>query len=322
MGARNIDSVVTGGAGFVGSHLVDALILRGRTVLAVDNLSTGRRENLGGQQSPLFRGIRRMDLRRRVAIPPAQNYLHLASPASPPAYQSDPIGTLQVNGEGFRQVLEAARRSDGRVVLASTSEIYGDPEVHPQAESYWGHVNPNGVRSCYDEGKRFAEALAAAYRRQHGLDVRVARIFNTYGPRMDPNDGRVVSNFICQALKGRALTVYGSGAQTRSFCYVSDLVEGLVRLLEVKKVSGPVNLGNPGEVTVRELAAMVARLAKVRLKVIEAPLPPDDPQRRCPDIGRAMSELKWRPVVPLDTGLRETLAYFRTELGTPARGSS
>lgn len=304
-------TVITGGAGFVGSHLADALVARRRNVLVLDNFSTGRRENLTGlAHSPFFR-LKRADLRRKVRVPLAEEYFHLASPASPPAYQLDPVGTLAVNGGGFLQILEAARRADGRVLLASTSEIYGDPEVHPQSESYWGHVNPIGVRSCYDEGKRFAEALGFAFARQYGLDVRVARIFNTYGPRMDPEDGRVVSNFICQALRGQRVTIYGTGRQTRSFCYVSDLVAGLTSLMRVHTVRSPVNLGNPAEVTIRELAVVISRLAGAPLRSVRRSLPPDDPQRRCPDITLATKLLGWSPKIPLEDGLRTTMSYFR-----------
>ncbi|MCI4333340.1 MAG: SDR family oxidoreductase [Thermoplasmata archaeon] len=309
--------VVTGGAGFVGSHLVDSLLAAGHRVVVVDNLVTGREKNL---KSALDSGrceIVRADLSSSPDLPRAQGIFHLASPASPPGYQRHPIETLWVNAAGTRNVLEAARRSNCRVVLASTSEVYGDPEVHPQTETYWGCVNPVGIRSCYDEGKRYAEALSMAYRRVHGVDVRIARIFNTYGPRMDPNDGRVVSNFVTQALENRPLSVYGSGSQTRSFCYVSDLVRGLVALMAVEPIpeGGPVNLGNPKETTVTELAKIVAEITGVRLQTRTDPSPADDPRRRCPDISRARKYLGWSPEVPLADGLRATVDHFRAELG-------
>jgi nucleoside-diphosphate-sugar epimerase len=305
--------LVTGGAGFLGSHLVDSLLADGGPVTVVDNLVTGRRGNLA---QALARGgldLREADLTGTSDLPRVTGIFHLASPASPPAYQSRPIDTLWTNAAGTRAVLEAARRFDARAVLASTSEVYGDPEVHPQTEEYWGHVNPIGERSCYDEGKRFAEALALAYTRTYGIDVRLARIFNTYGPRMDPHDGRVVSNFVGQALEGEALTVYGSGAQTRSFCYVSDLIRGLRGLMDMDGVppGQPINLGNPTETTVAELARLVAELVGVPLHVRTTELPMDDPRRRCPDIARAVRYLGWRPSVPLRDGLRRTIEHFR-----------
>jgi UDP-glucuronate decarboxylase len=310
---------VTGGAGFVGSHLVDALLSAGSPVVVVDNLVTGREKNLKPALASGRCEVIRADLTVVSELPLSRGIFHLASPASPPGYQSRPIETLWVNAAGTRNVLEAARRSNCRVVLASTSEVYGDPEVHPQTETYWGSVNPVGVRSCYDEGKRFSEALSMAYRRVHRVDVRIARIFNTYGPRMDPNDGRVVSNFVTQALEGRPLTVYGAGTQTRSFCYVSDLVRGLVALMEVDPIpeGGPVNLGNPTETSVADLARIVAELTGVRLEVENGPMPADDPRRRCPDISRAREYLGWSPQVPLHDGLRATVEHFRGELGRP-----
>ncbi len=314
-------AVVTGAAGFLGSHLVDTLLADAHDVVGLDNLSTGRRQNLrAAAGSARFRFVR-ADLTRSARLPAADRYYHLASPASPPAYQRDPVGTLRVNGVGTLRVLEAARRHDARVVISSTSEVYGDPLVHPQPESYWGHVNPIGLRSCYDEGKRFGEALCMAYRRQYGLDVRIARIFNTYGPRMDPEDGRVVSNFIVQGLRGRPLTVYGSGRQTRSFCYVSDLVRGLAALGDAKKsVVTPMNLGNPREFTVERVARLVARALGVPFRVAHDPLPADDPKQRCPDIRRARAELGWSPTVPLEEGLTSTIAYFRDTLQVGRRG--
>ena len=314
------DAVVTGAAGFLGSHLVDRLLADGVSVLAVDNLSTGRLANLrDAAQSKQFR-LRRLDLVGAKTLPRAEQYFHLASPASPPMYQRDPVGTLLVNAEGTHRVLEAARRADARVLLASTSEVYGDPEVHPQVESYWGRVNPVGLRSCYDEGKRYSEALAVAYRRRYGLDVRIARIFNTYGPRMDPNDGRVVSNFIVQGLSGGPFTLYGTGLQTRSFCYVADMVEGVARLMEAERdVPTPMNLGNPREFTMRATAELVARILGIPARFERRPLPDDDPRQRSPDIRLARKYLRWSPRIPLEAGLARTVEHFRG-LGLPRRG--
>jgi nucleoside-diphosphate-sugar epimerase len=305
-------AVVTGAAGFLGSHLTDALLARGTSVVGIDNLVTGRARNLSLALSQPRFTLRRADLVRGGRLPRADLWIHLASPASPPAYLKDPIGTLRVNAEGTHRVLDAARRSDGRVVLASTSETYGDPEVSPQPEEYWGHVNPVGPRSCYDEGKRFAEAMAVAFHRTYGLDVRIARIFNTYGPRMAPDDGRVVSNFIVQGLHGRPLTIYGSGRQTRSFCYVDELVDGILRLADAPvSVPTPMNLGNPEERTVLEIAREVMRVIGRPLRLRRMPLPEDDPRRRCPDITLARRHLRWRPSTPLREGLVRTVAYFR-----------
>ena len=305
-------TVVTGAAGFLGSHLVDRLLEGHGEIIGIDNLSTGREANLRSARSnPRFR-FQRGDLTTIRTLPRARRYYHLASPASPPAYLKDPIGTLRVNSLGTHRVFEAARRADARVVLASTSEVYGDPEVHPQDESYWGHVNPVGPRSCYDEGKRFAEALALAYRRRYGLDVRIARIFNTYGPRMAPSDGRVISNFIMQGLRGEPFTVYGRGTQTRSYCYVCDLVRGLVLLMEAPRgVGTPMNLGNPREFTVRRTAELVAQAIGIAARFQFSPLPEDDPKQRSPVIRRARKSLHWSPRVPFEQGLKETVAYFR-----------
>ena len=313
-------TVVTGAAGFLGSHLVDSLIHDRDQVRGLDNLSTGRRVNLqAALRSPRFL-LRAADITRRPRLPRADRYYHLASPASPSAYQRDPIGTLTVNSSGTHRVLEAARRSDARVLLASTSEVYGDPEAHPQIESYWGHVNPVGPRSCYDEGKRYAEALAMAYRRTYGLDIRIARIFNTYGPRMDPTDGRVVSNFIVQGLRGEPFTIYGAGDQTRSFCYVADLVRGLRLLMEAAPgVPTPMNLGNPREYTIRRTAELVARTLGIPLRVEYRPLPEDDPKHRCPNIRRAKRFLRWSPRISFEEGLAKTVAYFRDAGGTKPR---
>jgi len=309
--------VVAGGAGFIGSHLCRRLLADGHQVLCLDNLSTGRRANIAeleGQPDFVFR---EHDVTR--PLPPeveADAILHLASPASPPRYLCRPVETLLANSEGTLNLLEAARRSGARFLLASTSEVYGDPLVHPQREEYWGNVNPIGERSCYDEGKRFAEALTMAYARRHGLDVRIARIFNTYGERSDPEDGRLVPNFVTQALRGLPLTLYGSGEQTRSLCYVGDLVEGLMRLLCCEAARGEVvNLGNPEEHPVRYYAERIRDLcgSSSPIVTVEAALG-DDPQRRRPDITRAQQLLGWQPVVPLDEGLRRTIAYFRAEL--------
>jgi UDP-glucuronate decarboxylase len=316
------EAVVTGAAGFLGSHLVDSLLNDEWRVCGIDNLSTGRRANLEAALKNTRFGLTSVDLTRPGRLPRADRYYHLASPASPKAYQRDPIGTLAVNSAGTHRVLESARQADARVLLASTSEVYGDPEVHPQIESYWGHVNPVGPRGCYDEGKRYAEALAMAYRREYGLDVRIARIFNTYGPRMDPNDGRIVSNFIVQGLKGEPFTIHGRGKQTRSFCYVSDMVHGLRLLMDAPDgVTTPMNLGNPREFTVRKTAELIAQALGVPLRVRFRPLPEDDPKQRSPNIQLARRELGWSPKVPFEKGLAKTAAYFRAagigRLGRP-----
>jgi nucleoside-diphosphate-sugar epimerase len=310
-----VDSVVTGAAGFLGSHLVDSLLRDGLQVEGIDNLITGNLQNLvSARKSKHFR-FHHMDVTTDAPFSQATVYYHLASPASPSAYQREPVATLRSNAEGAYRVLEAARLSDARVVLASTSEVYGDPEIHPQVEDYWGNVNPIGPRSCYDEGKRYAEALTTAYRRHYGLDVRIARIFNTYGPRMAADDGRVVSNFIVQALQSTPLTVYGTGKQTRSFCYVSDTVRGLKELGAVRQVPGPVNIGNPGEISILDLVSEIGKAIGKKLKVVRMSSADDDPRRRCPDISRAQRYLSWSPKVELRDGLRETVNYFRTALG-------
>ncbi len=312
-------AVVTGAAGFLGSHLTDRLLATRWDVVGIDNLRTGRLTNLREARTNSHFRLQRLDLARRAGLPSADRYYHLASPASPPAYQRDPIGTLRVNSLGTLHVLDAARRADASVLLASTSEVYGDPEVHPQPESYWGHVNPIGPRSCYDEGKRFAEALAVAYRRQYGLDVRIARIFNTYGPRMSPTDGRVISNFIVQGLRGEPFTIYGRGDQTRSFCYVSDLIRGFERLMEVAPgVPTPMNLGNPRELSVREAAQLIARALGIRARFRFRPRPEDDPKQRSPVIRSARRHLGWQPEVTFEEGLAATVAYFRS-IATPGR---
>ncbi len=306
------NAVVTGAAGFLGSFLVDALLARGNEVTGLDNLATGRAANLAAARgSPKFR-FRRVDVARASRFPRADVYYHLASPASPVAYQQDPVGTLLANSAGTHRVLQAARRADARVLIASTSEVYGDPDVHPQTEAYWGHVDPIGPRSCYDEGKRYSEALGMAYRRRYGLDVRIARIFNTYGPRMRADDGRVIPNFIVQGMRRRPLTIYGKGTQTRSFCYVSDLVRGLQLTMQAApSVPVPINLGNPQEVSIHRLAAIISEVLGVPLRVHSEPLPESDPRQRCPDIARARKHLGWEPRVTFEVGIRKTVEYFR-----------
>ncbi|MFH0825533.1 MAG: UDP-glucuronic acid decarboxylase family protein [Pseudomonadota bacterium] len=306
--------VVTGGAGFIGSHLIEALLGRGHAVVCLDNFFTGVKKNL----TPFLHNPNFEFIRHDVIVPillEADEVYHLACPASPVHYQSNPIKTLKTSVLGTLNMLGLAKRVKARILSASTSEVYGDPLIHPQPETYHGNVNPVGPRACYDEGKRAAETLMIGYRDYNGVDIAIARIFNTYGPRMLPNDGRVVSNFICQALTGEDLTVYGDGTQTRSFCYVSDLVNGLIRLMESGE-TGPINLGNPVEVTVEELARKVLEfLPEVSSKVVYRTLPKDDPTRRKPDITLAREKLGWAPTVPLDEGLRETIEYFQAELG-------
>ena len=302
--------LVTGGAGFLGSHLCDRLINEGHEILCLDNFFTGRRQNITHLlQNPKFELIRH-DVIDPFKVEVDQIY-NLACPASPPHYQYNPIKTTKTSVMGAINCLGLAKRVRARVFLASTSEVYGDPTVHPQDESYWGNVNPIGRRSCYDEGKRCAETLFFDYHRENGVDIRVVRIFNTYGPRMLADDGRVVSNFIVQALKGENLTVYGDGSQTRSFCYVDDLIDGFVRLMNQEKTVGPVNIGNPGEFTMVELAELVLKKVGGKSKVTNLPLPADDPKQRRPDISLAKEALGWEPRVPLEEGLDRTIAYFR-----------
>jgi UDP-glucuronate decarboxylase len=302
--------LVTGGAGFIGSHLCERLLRDGHEVLCVDNLYTGARKNIHHLLPHPFFEFSRHDVCFPLYVEVDQIY-NLACPASPIHYQFDPVQTTKTSVHGAINMLGLAKRVKARILQASTSEIYGDPSVHPQAEDYWGHVNPTGPRSCYDEGKRCAETLFFDYRRQHNLPVKVARIFNTYGPRMHPDDGRVVSNFIVQALRGRDITVYGDGGHTRSFCYVDDLVEGLIRLMRTPdEITGPVNLGNPGEFTIRELAETIIDLTGTSSRIVHAPLPIDDPKRRRPDISRADELLQWKPTISLRDGLRRTIAYF------------
>lgn len=301
--------MVTGGAGFLGSHLCELLLARGDEVLCVDNYFTGRRANIDHLiGNPRFEAMRH-DVTQPLVVEVDEIY-NLACPASPIHYQFDPVQTLKTSVHGAINVLGLAKRCKAKIFQASTSEVYGDPTVHPQPEGYWGNVNPLGPRACYDEGKRAAETLFMDYHRQHGVDVRIARIFNTYGPRMHPNDGRVVSNFIVQALQGQDITVFGKGDQTRSFCYRDDLVDGFLRLMDAEDFIGPVNIGNPGEFTIRELAEIVIELTGSRSKIVERPLPQDDPKQRQPDISLAQEKLGWAPKIPLREGLLPTIAYF------------
>ena len=302
--------LVTGGAGFLGSHLCDRLIERGDEVICIDNLFTGRKENIAHLQNhPNFEFIRH-DIVHPLFVECDQIY-NLACPASPVAYQFNAIKTIKTSTVGMVNVLGLAKRCRARILHASTSEVYGDPEVHPQKEDYWGHVNPIGPRSCYDEGKRVAESLCMNYHESHGLEVRIIRIFNTYGPRMDPHDGRVISNFITQSLRGEPLSVYGDGQQTRSFCFVSDLIEGMIRLMDQDEHTGPINIGNPVENSMLELAGAVLKLTGSKSELTHLPLPLDDPKQRCPDITLARRILDWTPKVDLETGLKQTIAYYR-----------
>jgi UDP-glucuronate decarboxylase len=313
-GMRNYEArkriLVTGGAGFLGSHLCDRLLADGHEVLCLDNLFTGTKRNIDHLHNhPRFEFVRH-DVTFPLYVEVDEIY-NLACPASPIHYQHDPVQTTKTSVHGAINMLGLAKRLKARIMQASTSEVYGDPQVHPQVEGYWGHVNPIGTRSCYDEGKRCAETLFFDYHRQHGLDIKVARIFNTYGPRMHPNDGRVVSNFIVQALKGEDITIYGDGAQTRSFCYVDDLIEVFVRLMaSPADFTGPVNTGNPGEFTIRELAEIVIDMVGSKSKLTLKPLPSDDPMQRKPDITLAKEKLGWEPQVKLQDGLKKTIEYF------------
>jgi UDP-glucuronate decarboxylase len=308
--------LVTGGAGFIGSHLIDRLMTEGHEVICLDNFYTGHRRNLlHWLNHPYFELIRH-DVTEPIRLEVDQIY-HLACPASPVHYQYNPVKTIKTNVLGTLNMLGLAKRVKARFLLTSTSEVYGDPEVHPQTEEYRGNVNPIGIRSCYDEGKRVAETLSFDYHRQNNVDIRVARIFNTYGPRMLENDGRVVSNFVVQALQGNPLTLYGSGSQTRSFCYVSDLVDGLMRLMNGDYI-GPVNLGNPDEYTILELAQAVQSMVNPDAELIYKPLPQDDPQRRKPDITKAKTFLNWSPTVPLQEGLKLTISDFSDRMSQAA----
>ena len=311
--------MVTGGAGFVGSHLCRRLLAEGHEVICVDNFFTGTKANITDLLDDHNFELLRHDVTFPLYVEVDRIY-NLACPASPIHYQWDPVQTTKTSVHGAINMLGLAKRTKARILQASTSEVYGDPEVHPQPESYWGMVNPIGLRSCYDEGKRCAETLFFDYQRQHNLDIRVVRIFNTYGPNMHPNDGRVVSNFIVQALTNQDITLYGDGSQTRSFQYIDDLVEGMIRLMENDQgFIGPVNMGNPAEFTIRELAEMVLRLIPgSQSKLVCKPLPPDDPRQRQPDITLAKEKLDWQPRVPLDDGLPKTIAYFRDLLAAPS----
>jgi UDP-glucuronate decarboxylase len=305
--------LITGGAGFLGSHLCDRLLGEGHEVICLDNFFTGRKVNVAH-----LRGHPHFELVRHDVIDPfkfeVDQIYNFACPASPPHYQFNPIKTTKTSVMGAINCLGLAKRVKARVFQASTSEVYGDPQVHPQPETYWGNVNPIGKRSCYDEGKRCAETLFFDYHRENRVDIRVVRIFNTYGPRMNPDDGRVVSNFIVQALRGQDLTVYGDGTQTRSFCYVDDLLEGCLRLMNQTETVGPVNLGNPGEFTMLELAELTLKLVGGKSRIVHRPLPADDPRQRRPDIAVARRLLDWEPRVALEDGLQRTIAYFRTQV--------
>ena len=305
--------LITGGAGFIGSHLCERLLGEGNEVLCLDNFFTGRRENIFHLlDNPRFELIRH-DVTEPILLEVDQIY-NLACPASPVHYQYNPVKTVKTSVMGAINMLGLAKRVRARILQASTSEVYGDPLVHPQTEDYWGNVNPIGLRSCYDEGKRLAETLMTDYHRQNNVDIRIARIFNTYGPRMLEDDGRVVSNFIVQALRGKPLTLYGEGEQTRSFCYVEDLLEGLIRLMNVENVHDPVNLGNPGEFTIKQLAEEVIKVCESQSEFTYLPLPADDPRQRKPDITRAQNLLGWNPTIPLREGLKRTVEDFRKRL--------
>ncbi len=305
--------LVTGGAGFLGSHLCEKLLRKGHEVLCLDNFFTGRKKNVAGMlANPLFELVRH-DIVLPVLLEVDQIY-HLACPASPIHYQHNPVKTIKTNIIGTLNMLGIAKRVSARMLLASTSEVYGDPAVHPQKEDYWGNVNPIGIRSCYDEGKRAAETLMMDYYRQSRVDIRIVRIFNTYGPRMLANDGRVVSNFIVQALSGQDITVYGDGSHTRSFCYVDDLVEGMIRMMGCENFTGPVNLGNPEEYTILDLARKIIAMTGSRSKIIHRELPSDDPTQRRPDITLAASRLEWKPMISVEEGLRRTIEHFKAEL--------
>ena len=307
--------MVTGGAGFLGSHLCERLLNEGCDVLCVDNFYSGTKDNVTHLLSNPNFELMRHDVTFPLYVEVDEIY-NLACPASPIHYQRDPVQTTKTSVHGAINMLGLAKRTKARIFQASTSEVYGDPEVHPQRESYWGRVNPIGIRSCYDEGKRCAETLFFDYNRQHSLDIKVVRIFNTYGPRMHPNDGRVVSNFIVQALRGDDITIYGDGQQTRSFCYVDDLIEGFVRMMaSPPNFTGPVNMGNPGEFTIQELAESILSMVGGSSKLVYEPLPGDDPKQRQPDISLAREQFGWEPKIPLRQGLEKTIAYFQKFLG-------
>ncbi len=304
--------IVTGGAGFVGSHLCDELIKKGNKVICVDNLYTGTDKNIKHlMKNKDFKFINH-DIIKPLDIKCDEIY-NMACPASPPHYQKDPLFTLNTNVLGMINMLELAKKNKAKILQASTSETYGDPLEHPQKESYWGNVNTVGVRSCYDEGKRVAETYCMDYHRKYGTEIKIIRIFNTYGPRMDRNDGRVVSNFIVQALENKDITIYGDGSQTRSFCYVTDLVDGIIRMMESEGFSGPVNLGNPGEFTIKEFAEKIRKMIPTKSKITYKTLPQDDPRVRKPDITLAKQKLGWEPKIKLDDGLKKTIEYFKNE---------
>lgn len=309
--------MVTGGAGFLGSHLCERLLGAGDDVICLDNFFTGSKRNIEHLLgNPRFEIVRH-DLVEPILLEADQIY-NFACPASPVHYQYNPVKTVKTSVMGTINMLGLAKRVKARILQASTSEVYGDPKEHPQKESYWGNVNPIGPRSCYDEGKRLAETLMMDYHRQNGVDIRIVRIFNTYGPRMAVNDGRVVSNFIVQALRGEPITIYGDGSQTRSFCYVSDLIDGIWRLMNTEGLTGPVNIGNPTEFTIRELAEMVVSMTGSKSEIVRRPLPQDDPCQRQPDTTLAAEKLGWRPLVPLKEGLARTIEYFARRLSEPA----
>lgn len=310
-------ALVTGGAGFLGSHLIDRLLQQGKQVICIDNFQTGRQRNLPLQRHGQLTVLDHDIVQPLPSLPQVDEIYNLACPASPVHYQKDPVATLRVCSTGVMNILEFARRNGSRIFHTSTSEIYGDPNIHPQHESYYGNVNSVGPRSCYDEGKRFAETLLTDFCEMHNIRLRMVRIFNTYGPRMQPDDGRVVSNFIIQALKGEPITIYGNGQQTRSFCYVNDMIDGFIALMEADdRASGPMNIGNPSERTVVELAEMVVNMIGGKATIVHKPLPFDDPQRRRPDISRANEVLGWHPKTDIVTGLERTIDYFRRELAT------
>ncbi|MCX7835607.1 MAG: SDR family oxidoreductase [bacterium] len=305
--------LVTGGAGFLGSHLCEYLLMQGHDVICLDNFFTGSKDNIQHLFTNYHFELIRHDVVEPILLEVDQIY-HLACPASPVHYRYNPVKTIKTNIMGTIHMLGLAKRTKARILLASTSEVYGDPLIHPQPETYWGNVNPIGPRSCYDEGKRAAECLMMDYHRQNSVDTRIARIFNTYGPRMAENDGRVVSNFILQALRGKPLTVFGTGQQTRSFCYVDDLIRGLVQLMETENLHTPLNLGNPDEFTMIDFAKLVLELTESHSEITFLPLPEDDPKQRCPDITLAKNVLNWRPTVSLHEGLKHTIEYFRKKL--------
>lgn len=314
--ATDSNILITGGAGFLGSHLSELLASRGNRIYCLDNFHTGRPANLAHLSATNRLTIVQHDIRNEIpdTLPPFSEIYNLACPASPIHYQADPVSTAMINCQGAWNVLRRAEQDGARVFHASTSEVYGDPEMHPQPESYWGNVNPVGPRSCYDEGKRFAETLFTDFGKTRGVTVRIVRIFNTFGPRMQPDDGRVVSNFVIQALLGKPLTVYGDGSQTRSFCYVADLIRGFDLLMRSETANGPVNLGNPGEFTIDELAHLVLEITGSKSSVTRLPLPVDDPKRRRPDISKAKELLNWAPAISLREGLLRTITYFEAEL--------